>query len=203
MGSVDENDTVASSSSEGPVTWQDTEFGDYAYEPGIGLIRPDVCAPGVIIWSLKYNNIYDYDYMSGTSQATPCVAGIVALMLHENPMLTPAAICQILEETSLRLTPTKSNRTGVGRVDALAAVTAAAEWDGVNQPTAESIALWPNPTDNVMYLNVTDGATVSIFDMTGRMVKRERYTGQLDVNSLTPGIYTIKVNDITVRFVKE
>ena len=203
VGSVDENDTVASSSSEGPVTWQDTEFGDYAYEPGIGLIRPDVCAPGVIIWSLKYNNIYDYDYMSGTSQATPCVAGIVALMLHENPMLTPAAICQILEETSLRLTPTKSNRTGVGRVDALAAVTAAAEWDGVNQPTAESIALWPNPTDNVMYLNVTDGATVSIFDMTGRMVKRERYTGQLDVNSLTPGIYTIKVNDITVRFVKE
>ena len=203
VGSVDENDTVASSSSEGPVTWQDTEFGDYAYEPGIGLIRPDVCAPGVIIWSLKYNNIYDYDYMSGTSQATPCVAGIVALMLHENPELTPAAICQILEETSVKLTPTKSNRTGVGRVDALAAVTAASEWDGVNQPTAESVALWPNPADNILYLNVTDGAAVSIFDMTGRMVKRENYQGQLDVSKLTSGIYTIKVEDITVKFVKE
>ena len=134
VGSVDENDTVASSSSEGPATWQDTEFGDYAYDPGMGLIRPDVCAPGVIIWSLKYNSIYDYDFMSGTSQATPCVAGIVALMLHENPELTPAAICQILEETSLRLTPTKSNRTGVGRVDALAAVTAASSWNGPIQP---------------------------------------------------------------------
>ncbi|MBQ7533000.1 MAG: S8 family serine peptidase [Bacteroidales bacterium] len=99
VGSVDENDTVASSSSEGPVTWQDTEFGDYAYEPGIGLIRPDVCAPSVIIWSLHYQHLYDYDYMSGTSQATPCVAGIVALMLHENPELTPAAICQILPTT--------------------------------------------------------------------------------------------------------
>ena len=203
VGSVDENDTVASSSSEGPVTWQDTEFGDYAYEPGNGLIRPDVCAPGVIIWSLHYQHINDYDYMSGTSQATPCVAGIVALMLHENPELTPAAICQILEETSVKLTPTKSNRTGVGRVDALAAVTAASEWDGVNQPTAESVALWPNPADNILYLNVTDGAAVSIFDMTGRMVKRENYQGQLDVSKLTSGIYTIKVEDITVKFVKE
>ncbi len=203
VGSVDENDTVASSSSEGPVTWQDTEFGDYAYNPGMGLIRPDVCAPGVIIWSLKYNNIYDYDYMSGTSQATPCVAGIVALMLHENPELNPAAICQILEETSLKLTPIKSNRTGVGRVDALAAVTAAAEWDGVVQPTVENVTLWPNPADDILFLNVKNDATVSIFDMTGRMVRCERYTGQVDVSQLVPSVYTIKIDDITVRFIKK
>ena len=203
VGSVDENDTVASSSSEGPVTWQDTKFGDYAYEPGIGLIRPDVSAPGVIIWSLHYQHVNDYNFMSGTSQATPCVAGIVALMLHENPELTPAAICQILEETSLKLTPTKSNRTGVGRVDALAAVTAAAEWDGVNQPTIENVALWPNPADNILYLNVMDGATVSIFDMTGRMVKQEKYQGQIDVSKLSSGIYTIKTEGVTVKFVKE
>ena len=206
VGSVDENDTVASSSSEGPVTWQDTEFGDYAYEPGIGLIRPDVCAPGVIIWSLDYEHLYDYDFMSGTSQATPCVAGIVALMLHENPELTPAAICKILEETSLRLTPTKSNRTGVGRVDALAAVTAAAEWTptAINENCTESfMTLWPNPADNILYLNIKDGATVRIFDINSRMVKRERYHGQLDVSHLVSGVYTIKVDGITVRFVKE
>ena len=206
VGSVDENDTVASSSSEGPVTWQDTEFGDYAYDPGMGLIRPDVCAPGVMIWSLDYQHINDYDYMSGTSQATPCVAGIVALMLHENPELTPAAICQILEETSLKLTPTKSNRTGVGRVDALAAVTAASLWNptvGLAEHTAESKKLYPNPVENILYLDIADGAVVSVFDMTGRMVKREHYTGQLDVSQLVPGIYTIKVDDLTVRFVKE
>ncbi len=206
VGSVDENDTVASSSSEGPVTWQDTEFGDYAYEPGIGLIRPDVCAPGVIIWSLDYEHLNDYDFMSGTSQATPCVAGIVALMLHENPELTPAAICKILEETSLKLTPTKSNRTGVGRVDALAAVTAAAEWTpaAINENCTESFTtLWPNPADKILYLNIKDGATVRIFDINSRMVKRERYHGQLDVSYLVPGVYTIKVDGITVRFVKE
>lgn len=203
VGSVDENDTVASSSSEGPVTWQDTEFGDYAYEPGIGLIRPDVCAPGVLIWSLHYQHLYDYDFMSGTSQATPCVAGIVALMLHENPELTPAAICQILEETSLRLTPTKSNRTGVGRVDALAAVTAAAEWDGIIQTTIESLALHPNPVDDVLYLDVAEGTPITVFDMTGGVVKQERYEGLLDVSCLAQGIYTIQVDGLTVKFVKK
>ena len=210
VGSVDENDTVASSSSEGPVTWQDTEFGDYAYEPSIGLIRPDVCAPGVIIWSLDYEHLYDYDFMSGTSQATPCVAGIVALMLHENPELTPAAICQILEETSLRLTPTKSNRTGVGRVDALTAVTAASEWNDTIQPSVIKeihsegfTALWPNPADDILYLDVADGTPITVFDMMGRMVRRENYQGLLDVSQLAPGIYTIKLDVFSVRFLKE
>ena len=203
VGSVDENDSVASSSSEGPATWQDTEFGDYAYDPGMGLIRPDVCAPGVIIWSLDYQHIYDYDYKSGTSQATPCVAGIVALMLYENPELTPEAICQILEETSLRLTPTKSNRTGVGRVDALAAVTAAAEWDGIIQTTIESVALYPNPVEDVLYLDVAEGTPVTVFDMTGSVVKQERYEGPLDVSRLAQGVYTIQVDGLTVKFVKK
>ena len=100
VGAVNYNDAAADFTSQGPVTWQDTEFGDYPYNPGIGLIRPDVCAPGVNIKSLDYNNTSGYTTMDGTSQATPCVAGIVALMLQKNPELTPAQICQILEETN-------------------------------------------------------------------------------------------------------
>ena len=96
VGAVNYNDAAADFTSRGPVTWQDTEFGDYAYNPGIGLIRPDVCAPGVGIKSLDYENTSGYTNMDGTSQATPCVAGIVALMLQKNPELTPAEICRIL-----------------------------------------------------------------------------------------------------------
>jgi len=173
VGAVDENDTTATFTSHGPVTWENTEFGDYPYQPGIGLIRPDVCAPGVMVWSLDYQNLYDYDYRNGTSQATPCVAGIVALMLHANPELTPAAICQILEETSLKLTPTKSNLTGVGRVDALAAVTAAAIWDAVDESF--------NLIDDVQEASIQ-----RIFDLTGRIVSADR---------LTPGIYLIQYQE--------
>lgn len=74
---------------------------------------------------------------------------------------------------------------------------------GIAEQTAESIALWPNPATNILYLDVVEGTTVSVFDMTGRMVKQERYEGQINVSDLVPGIYAIKAEGSTVRFVKE
>ena len=122
VGAVDYNDAAAYFTSHGPVTWSNTSFGDYPYNPGIGLIRPDVCAPGVDIKSLNYASNSGYTTMSGTSMATPCVAGCMALMLSKNIDLTPAEVCQILEETAHPLAPGKSNIYGFGRVDVLAAI---------------------------------------------------------------------------------
>ncbi len=124
VGAVTYNDVAADFSSNGPVTWQETEFADYAYNPGIGLIRPDVCAPGEGIVSLDFSNNTGHVSMSGTSMATPCVAGVMALMLEKKADLTPAEICMILETTGVKLTQTKSNITGSSRVDALAAIEA-------------------------------------------------------------------------------
>ena len=124
VGAVDYNDNPADFSSQGPVTWQESEFNDYPYEPGIGLIRPDICAPGVSILSLDYSSNNGHTSMNGTSMATPCVAGIMCLMLEKDPSLSPADICRILETTSVKLSNTKSNKTGTGRVDALAAMNA-------------------------------------------------------------------------------
>lgn len=74
---------------------------------------------------------------------------------------------------------------------------------GISEQTAGDIALWPNPVVNFLYLDVTDGTFVSVFDMTGRLVRQERYEGKIDVGDLAPGIYAIKVNGVTERFVKE
>ena len=123
VGSVNADDEYVSSSSQGPVTWKDTKWDDYPYnETKIGLIRPDVSAPGDLVYSLKFDENDKYKPMSGTSQATPCVAGVIALMLEKNSALTPAEICETLETTAKKLTETKSNTTGSGRVDALAAI---------------------------------------------------------------------------------
>ena len=123
VGAVDKKDKIASISSRGPVTWQNTSYADYPYEPGIGLIRPDICAPGKDITSLSHEG-EGYTTMTGTSQAAPCVAGVISLMLSKNPELTPAEISMILETTAVKLADTKNNITGSGRVDALAAINA-------------------------------------------------------------------------------
>jgi serine protease AprX len=89
-------------SSRGPSTWEGTSYNDYPYNEGasMGLIRPDISAPGYIIRSTKYSQNDIYELKSGTSQATPCVAGVIALMLEKNSSLTPAQISQIIEETA-------------------------------------------------------------------------------------------------------
>ena len=73
----------------------------------------------------------------------------------------------------------------------------------VAEQSSESLSVWPNPTANMLHLNVADGSTVSVFDMTGRLVMQQRYEGQLDVSRLAPGLYAIKTKGCLVRFVKE
>ncbi len=206
VGAVNYNDAAADFTSQGPVTWQDTEFGDYAYNPGIGLIRPDVCAPGVGIKSLDYENTSGYTNMDGTSQATPCVAGIVALMLQKNPELTPAEICRILEETSVKLTPTKSNVTGVGRVDALAAVDAVPTWDGVEE-TALNANLFPNPTRDNVTIQCEGMKQVEIYSIEGRLVQSLSVNGsECLIEGLDCGVYMVrigtKVGSVVMKMVK-
>ncbi len=124
VGATDSNDDFASFSSYGPVTWQGiAPYDDYPYNPGPGLLDPDVLAPGVDIKSLDYNSSTGYTLKSGTSMATPHVAGVMALLLSRNPELTPAEVDELLERTALDLGALgKDNDYGAGRVDAYEAL---------------------------------------------------------------------------------
>ena len=116
----DENNipSIAAISSQGPVEWN-----DYPYNPGMGLIRPDIVAPATIR-SLSNESNDGYVTKGGTSQAAPCVAGVMALMLEKNPDLTPEDLCRIVERTATQKTDKKDNLYGSGVVDALEAVRA-------------------------------------------------------------------------------
>ena len=63
-----------------------------------------------------------YTQISGTSMATPHVAGVVALMLDADPTLTPAEVRQILVDTASRMPGYDEWQVGAGYVNAYAAV---------------------------------------------------------------------------------
>ena len=63
-----------------------------------------------------------YTHMSGTSMATPHVAGIVALMLEANPHLTPAQVKDILRRTATNMSARLPWEAGAGYINAYAAV---------------------------------------------------------------------------------
>jgi len=124
VGATDQSDNIAYFSSRGPSEWENIDpFNDYPFNPEIGLIRPDVSAPGVDIKSCSYSSNTGYTLMSGTSMATPGVAGMMALLLSKNMGLTPADICMVLETTAIDYGDVgKDNVFGSGRVDILAAI---------------------------------------------------------------------------------
>jgi serine protease AprX len=62
--------------------------------------------------------------MSGTSMATPHVAGIVALMLEANPNLTPAQVKDILKRTATNMTGRIAWEAGAGHVNVYEAIAA-------------------------------------------------------------------------------
>jgi serine protease AprX len=110
------SDYYASFSSEGPTYWD-----DYPYPPG--LVKPDISAPGENVNSTTMGGGYSGDTWSGTSMATPHVAGLIALMITANPSINPDFIRECLETTAIDLgSPGKDNDYGWGRVDAFEAV---------------------------------------------------------------------------------
>ena len=198
VGAVDYNNAIAPFSSEGPSQWTDvTQYNDYPYTAGstteIGLIRPDICAPGVQIKSLEYNSTDGYTLMDGTSMATPLVAGTIALMLSKNHELTPAQIDDILERTAVKLTEHKSNDFGAGLLDALAAVNAVNP-DAVNE-TQNEIAVYPNPSIGDFTIVGEGINSVSVISVEGKLLKTIEVNGnECHINGLPNGVFVLKID---------
>ncbi|WP_053073997.1 S8 family serine peptidase [Bacillus sp. LL01] len=99
--------------------------------PGVDIISTRVLSPLSVISAPKDLQLIEptylpfYTTMSGTSMATPHVAGIVALLLEANPALTPSEVKDILQETATDMPGYESWEVGAGYVNAYDAVEAA------------------------------------------------------------------------------
>ena len=195
VGSTDSGDNLSSFSSVGYSTWMyDPPWYDYPdTSPDIGLIDPDVVAPGSNILSCSHTSTSGYTTMSGTSMATPHTAGLMALVLDANPSLSVATIDSIIEVTALELgDPGKDNEFGAGRIRAPEAVTAALsvgieeDMGGVPEPGVLLSPVYPNPVSSVAFFDVyfpNGGSTrIEVFDLSGRIVDSVA-SGQLAAGS--------------------
>jgi bacillopeptidase F len=159
VAATDNTDNVASFSSRGPVT----DLQNHGHGT---LNKPDIAAPGVAVpssiptrgsfpelaiaaamakmihapgaddMSPVPGTAGHYFTMDGTSMATPCTAGVAALVLSKYPTLDPTQVKQVLMSSAKDIdVPGWDPNTGAGRVDAPAALSAAAKLLGQPDPT--------------------------------------------------------------------
>jgi subtilisin family serine protease len=176
VGAVDANGTVASFSSFGP--------------NAAGCTKPDLAARGTSDTLVSNTNPTGYTTLSGTSFATPLVAGLATCLLQARPNWTPSDIARALRMTASHA-DNPDNRVGWGIPNGLAAL----RWDpgvaGVPPPSPRfGVSLvGPNPLrvgSTPMRVEFGLGSTnrgrttarVRVFDAMGRVV-RSLYDGTL------------------------
>ena len=203
-----------------------------------GRVKPDITAPGLCMVSSfssfeqtyrplggnfsnvvssftdpNSGNVYYYGQLSGTSMATPCTSGIIALMLEANPNLSPAQVRNILWQTAILDTFTGVlpqqglNTWGHGKINAYGAVIAAALTTGVGTIPGGTIdcKLYPNPNNGRFTLSYTDEKsevlTIAVYDINGKEIYNSNWSvnsgsnhKDLDLSKCSKGVYLVKVS---------
>ncbi len=120
---------------------------------------PDITAPGSRIVSTRAANtvlpvlgpVIDeenpdyhlyYAGMSGTSMATPFIAGVAGLLLEVNPDLSPDQIEDIIKETAEPMPGYEFHEVGHGYVDVKSAIAMARNLDGERNTFSQGVTKW-------------------------------------------------------------
>ena len=139
--------------------------------------------------------------------AGPFVAGVAALILQVNPYLSAAQVKDILLQTAYNDQFTEQAgplRFGSGKVNAYQAVLQSLTTVGVDDYVINKESLYtvfPNPASNQCFVTANTESAESLcqlIDLTGRVVLQTVLTpgvNTLNLNSLTPGCYLMKITD--------
>lgn len=142
VGAVDSADRLASFSSRGP------RVGDNG-------LKPELTAPGVDVLAARSQYAPEgegsYLTMSGTSMATPHVAGAAALLARAHPDWTGQQLKDALVSTTKITQQYSPFSAGSGRLDVAAAVNGTVFATG----SAFASATWPYPASQTVQKDVT------------------------------------------------
>ncbi len=69
-------------------------------------------------------------------------------------------------------------------------------------PNLFEFSIYPNPaTDYITISGVEEGTLIMMMDLSGRIVLEGKYQNQIDVRSFAPGVYYLRSDEITKKFI--
>ncbi len=173
-----------------------------------GRIKPDVLAPGQGVWTALPNTGF-YQPANGTSFATPIVSGLCALLLENDPTLTPFGLIELLRSTADQASKPLVTY-GWGVVQAVAAASLDTNSIVPNRQfdcarVANEVVIYPNPATERAVIDLSEGPQSNgiyrVFTITGGLVYegeveagRAEWNGQTSSGKLAvPAVYLVQV----------
>ena len=189
IGAVDENGAIASFSSYGP------NFNNQ--------IKPDVDAKG--LQATVVNASGTVSTSSGTSFATPIMAGAIACFWEAYPNKTNFEIMQMIRESaSLYNNPTDHEGYGIPNFETAFQVATIAN------TTFAELTVFPNPVIDNLHINTKMINSIEIYSVLGKKMsfKTDNITHTIDVSSFEKGIYFLNIKNQkgkskTVKMIKQ
>ncbi|WP_323961871.1 S8 family serine peptidase [Arthrobacter sp. JZ12] len=180
---------IAGFSSRGPLLATDSD-----------LLKPDIAAPGVAVLagvSPIGTGGDDFGFLSGTSMASPHIAGVGALILSKNPSWSPAAVKSAMMTTA---DPVKNAEggvdgdvfaTGAGQVDPASVLSPGLIYDAGVREYLQFV-------EGTGFADVANVDGIDAKDMNVPSYAVGNLTGKVTVTrtvtALTPGLYTATAN---------
>ncbi|MFA6056917.1 MAG: S8 family peptidase [Taibaiella sp.] len=161
-----------------------------------GTLKPNVSAMGVSASVISGTG--SVGTQTGTSFATPILAGLTACLMQTDPSLSPLEMRSLIESVSDSFA-TPTNNIGNGVPDfkkAYDQITAVEEIIRVK----DAFSLYPNPATDKVFIsakNYSGTLTFAIYDLQGRMVQQGKVktAESITVSTLQDGMYLLKMNN--------
>ncbi len=196
---------------------------------GFGKTTIDIGAPGTAIWSTLPNNSYGGgSTWTGTSMATPHIAGAIALMYSiscphfiANYKSNPAEIAQMVKDSLLATVDKIADLDGYtvsgGRLNLYKAIKSMENYcieTGIEnyedeKKSFEIINAYPNPTSQnlTLVINTFENAEIILTNILGQQImqlpnhqtRQGKQIIKIDISNLSKGIYFVSMKTITKK----
>jgi subtilisin family serine protease len=188
-------------------------------------IKPDVCATGNNVFSalalgMQSNLVQNYPSVvaqgsfhvigGGTSAASPVVAGLAGLMLQKDNNLTAPLVKSAILNCTYSDSFTgalPSNRWGYGKLDGKAAMLCSNIVTSTKFESKSNFVVYPNPfKDELIISGLKTENKVELYDIFGKLLNYWTIMNEFEKRlplDLEPGIYILKVNQISVKLIRK
>jgi serine protease AprX len=158
-----------------------------------GQIKPDGVGVGLNVWLVGNDGIYART--NGSSFSCPLLAGGIACLMQALPNVNAWTLRRLIHQSSSTFaTPSDSMGYGIPNFKIALQNGLLLNNSNINLST-KKIDLYPNPANNLLFINNWDGYNYEILNINGQVITSGILSKAINIESLIKGAYYLRLHN--------